>query len=236
MNKPAAYLSTCLLLAALSGSAVAQPESWPDWRHGHSGHAQALSAAERSDEPLVVYFQTDWCPWCRKLNDRYLRNGAVREMLARMQKVELNPERGHSERALFGRYGGSGFPSFYVLVPGSGERPVKLSPFRRSGEQSLDEFAGAIQTAVTTHYDRWAHRLERGGDDTRALQVLERSLSFNPHNAYAHYLQGLIHHKIGHERRDVERLRKAKAAYERALALDPGHAASRRGLDVLRNL
>ena len=225
-----------VLVFALSSPAVGQTSTWSDWRHGASGHSQAQSAAERSMEPLVVYFHVDWCPWCRKLNERYLRQGPVRDTLSRVQKVEINPEQGTAERALFNRYGGKGLPSFYVLVPGSEEAPVKISPFKRSSEQSLAEFSAAIQNTVTTHYNRWALRLERGNDRTRALEVLERSLKFDPRNAYAYYLQGLIHHKTGNEQRNMELMHKAKVAYERALALDPDHAGSRQGLDMLRNL
>ena len=225
-----------MLAMMLSSTTLAQPVGWSDWRHGASGHSQALSAAERSMDPLVVYFHVDWCPWCRKLNERYLRQGPVRDTLSRIQKVEINPEQGTAERTLFNRYGGKGLPSFYVLVPGSEEAPVKVSPFRRSSEQSLAEFSAAIQNIVTTHYNRWALRLERANDRTGALEVLERSLTFDPRNAYAYYLQGLIHHKTGNEQRNMELMYKAKAAYERALALDPEHAGSRQGLDRLRNL
>jgi tetratricopeptide (TPR) repeat protein len=231
-----AWYLAFILAFALSSPAVAQPSTWSDWRHGVSGHTQALSAAERSDDPLVVYFHVDWCPWCRKLNERFLRNGQVRDTLSRMQRVEINPEKGRSDEALFKKYSGKGYPSFYVLVPGSGEPPVKLSPFKKSGEQSLAEFSDRIQAAVSGHYDRWAHRLHQGGDHARSLEVLERSLAFNPRNVYAHYLQGLINHRIGHEQRDIGLMHKAKTAYERALSLDPGHAGSRKGLDALRNL
>jgi tetratricopeptide (TPR) repeat protein len=231
-----AWCLSFILAFTISSPAVAQPSAWSDWRHGVSGHTQALSAAERADDPLVVYFHVDWCPWCRKLNERFLRNGPVRDVLSSMQRVEINPEKGRSEEALFRKYSGKGYPSFYVLVPGSGERPVKLSPFRKSGEQSVSEFSSRIEAAVTGHYDRWAHRLQQGGDHARSLAVLERSLAFNPRNAYAHYLRGLIHHKDGHEQRNMDYLRMAKASYERALALDPGHSGSRKGLEALRKL
>lgn len=229
-------LAAALVLIA-SATAFAQPAGWSDWRHGGGGHGQAESAAERSGEPMVVYFHTDWCPWCQKLNERYLRTGPLRDVLGKMQKVELNPERDGAAKALFSRYGGGGYPAFYVLVPGSGERPVKLSPFSRSKtDQTPAEFAARIRDTATGQYNRWAQRLHRAGDTTGALEVTERSLAFNPRNAYAHYLQGLVHHQSGHERRDVAALHRAKAAYERALALDPGHGDSRKGLEALRNL
>jgi tetratricopeptide (TPR) repeat protein len=235
MNRLVAFLSACLLSLSVAGVALAQAGTFSGWQHGAAGHAQASAAAERSYQPLVVYFHTDWCPWCLKLNERYLGSGSVREILARMHKVEINPERGLSEESLFRRYGGSGFPSFFVLLPGSGERPVKLSPFRGSGEQSVNEFAETIKAAATSHYDRWALKLHRDGDDELARKVLEKSLAFNPRPAYSYYLQGTILHKTGHELRDVDLLRKARSAYERALQLDPGHQASRQGLDALPN-
>lgn len=229
------YTASFLLLL-IANSAFAQPSSWSDWQHGYLGHTRALAAAERSNAPLVVYFHADWCGWCRKLNTRYLREGEVRSTLSGMQKVEMEPEKGASENKLFKQYGGSGFPSFHVLVPASGERPVKLSPFKRSGEWLPARFAQAIRDAASGQYNRWAHRLERNGDRDSALEVLDAALEYDSDNAYAFYLQGLIHHKTGHERRDVASLRRAKAAYERALALDPGHRGSRKGLAALRDL
>ena len=86
------WCQVLILGLVLSSPALAQPAAWSDWQHGARGHAQALSAAERAMEPLVVYFHVEWCPWCRKLNDRYLRTGDVRNTLSRMQKVEINPE------------------------------------------------------------------------------------------------------------------------------------------------
>ncbi|MFW5453256.1 thioredoxin family protein [Thioalkalivibrio sulfidiphilus] len=234
------HIRTLLLVLALVtpalALALAQPAAWSDWRHGAAGHTLALSDAQRSEQPLVVYFHTDWCPWCRQLNDRYLRNGAVRSTLSGIKKVEINPERGPQEMALFRQYGGTGYPSFYVLVPASGEAPVRLSPFRGGSEDSLAAFAERIEAAATQHYNRWAFRLHQEGQDARSLAVVEKSLAHNPRNAYAHYLRGLIHHKAGDRQRDLGLLREAKTAYERALSLDPGHQGSQRGFEALRNL
>lgn len=225
-----------LLAMALSSPALGQPATWSDWHHGVRGHTQALSSAERAMEPVVVYFHTDWCPWCRKLNERYLRHGQVWDVLSGMQKIEINPEQNSAGNALFKKYGGKGYPSFYVQIPGSGEPTMKISPFKRSGEQSLSEFSDVIRKTVTTQYNRWAHRLVQANDNVRALQVLEKSLANDPRNGYAHYMQGLLYHKEGHETRNVDLLRRAKLAYERALSIEPGHKGSQQGLEALRNL
>lgn len=222
------------LVLLWAGAAFGGPAGWGDWRHGSSGHALALSAAERADAPLVVYFHVDWCGWCQKLNGSYLRNGAVREVLTRVQKVEINPERGRPERGLFEEYGASGYPAFYVFVPGSGERPVRLTPFQGGREEPLAEFAERIRGAATRQYNNWARRLYQQGDEAGAGEVLQRALAFDPRNAEAHFAQGLMHHKAGNEGGDRARLRQAELSFERALALDPGHVESRRHLEVLR--
>ena len=234
MRFPSPKHMLIILAVFLTDPASAQPASWSDWRHGASGHGSAISAAERSGTPLVVYFHTDWCPWCRKLNEQYLRKGVVRDVLSRMERVEVNPEIAKKESALFREYGGNGYPSFYVLVPGSGEKPVKLSPFRKSGAQAPDEFSRRIQDAVSRQYDRWAHRLYKTGDRVGATDVLQKSLAFNQRNAFAHYLQGMIHHQDGNDRRDLALIDKARASYTKALELDPSHVGSRKGLEALR--
>ena len=225
-----------IALLALCGQAFAGPSSWWDWEHGAAGHRQAQEAAERSGDPLVVYFHADWCPWCKKLNERYLRSGSVESALDGMEKVEMSPEKGGSEEALFERYGATGYPSVYVLVPGSGQSPDKLSPFRGGKEQPVDDFAQSIRKAAASQYSRWAHRLEGSGNDDRAMRMLEKALALDSRNFYPHYLQGVILHKKGHQERDKATLRRAKAAYQRALELDPGHGGSRKGLKALADL
>ncbi len=226
MRKNNSFHLFFLLAMALSSPAIAQPASWSDWHHEARGHTQALSSAVRAMEPMVVYFHTDWCPWCRKLNERYLRNGQVRDVLSGMQKIEINPEQNSAGKALFKKYGGNGYPSFYVQVPGSGEPTMKISPFKRSGEQSLAEFSDVIRKTVTTQYNRWAHRLVQANDNARALLVLEKSLVNDLQNGYAHYMQGLLYHKEGHETRNLDLPRTARLAYERALSIEPAHNGS----------
>lgn len=224
------------LALAFWAEASAGPSRWSDWEHGASGYRQAQAAAELSGDPLVVYFHTDWCPWCRKLNERYLRKYSVRSALANVRKVEVNPERGAAEKALFERYGGGGYPSLYVELPGSGQRPTKLSPFSGGKEQSLTAFTKSFQTAVTYQYNRWAHQLYGVGDYVKSERMIDKALASDSRNVYSNYFKGRLLHRRGYERRDWDITRQAKAAYERALAVDPNHKPSRDGLDALGDL
>jgi hypothetical protein len=49
-------------------------------------------------------------------------------------------------------------------------------------------------------------------------------------------MQGRIHHRIGHQNRDLSHLRLAKVAYQKVLAIDPTDEGSLKGLRALASL
>lgn len=225
-----------LLLSSVTAALGASARSLSSWEHGVGAHDRVLESARRSGEPVIVYFNTDWCGWCRRLNTDYLPSYQVRAVLDRLQKVEINPENGSAEDRLFDRYNGRGFPTFLVAIPSSGQRPVKITPFRKNGQLSQADFADLLRSTIAGQYDREAHELHKRGDHDRALAMLEQAVQYDPGDAYAHFLQGRIYHQLATERRDAALLYKAKSFYQRALELDPDHRGSRQGLETLKNL
>ena len=130
-----------------TSSASGVPED--RWLHGSSGYARAVELQRELKVPLVVYFYTDWCPYCHALDNEYLTAAPVRQFLGNVVKVRVNPERGAAERQLAKQYGITGYPSFFV-VGNSSAKPLNVHPFRR-GRPNLTpaEFAGACEQAAS---------------------------------------------------------------------------------------
>jgi thiol-disulfide isomerase/thioredoxin len=123
-------------------AAVDQP-----WLEGASGYARALRLQQELKVPLIVYFYTDWCPYCRDLDNEYFPHPAVEAYLRGVVKVRINPENGPAEREIGRRFDVTGYPRFYVIRSPSSV-PRNLQPFRRSGVLTPEQFAMACQQAA----------------------------------------------------------------------------------------
>ena len=65
-----------LLVPALTG-AVTPTWNEIEWFEDAAGYAEAVSQAEATGDPVLVYFYTHWCPYCRQLNKGLLGDPAV---------------------------------------------------------------------------------------------------------------------------------------------------------------
>lgn len=142
---PAVFVIALLLLIFKSFSNQYVPNyEFPDWKHGASGYHLALKEANAADKPLIVYFHTSWCGWCKKLDQNYLAAAEAEQFLRNIPKVEINPDKGKAEKALFKEFGLTGYPSFLVLHPKLRSKAVKISPFSGGRELSVKEFLDKI--------------------------------------------------------------------------------------------
>jgi thiol:disulfide interchange protein len=97
---------------------------------------------------MVVYFYTDWCSYCRTLDEQYLSAPSVRRVLERTVAVRINPESGPAERQIAARYGVDGYPTFLVINNESAQ-PRELQPFRKGGNHlTPQQFAQDCDDAV----------------------------------------------------------------------------------------
>lgn len=234
MKKYSGVLLALLLL--FSSVCPASPASWSDWQHDLWGQATAQANGKRHNRPVLLYFHVDWCGWCRRLDSQYLRSPHMASTLAMFEKAELNPEKNDANRRLFDKFGGTGYPSLYLFLPGSDTAPVKVTPFRQNRQFTVQEFAEHLRAAAARQYNRWGFELQKQADFETALEVFSKSLAYDPRNTYALYMQGRTHHQIGHQQRDLAHLRRAKTAYQRALLTDPNHEPSQNGLKGLSAL
>jgi thioredoxin-like negative regulator of GroEL len=107
------------------------------WLEDAAGYEDALRQQRIHHAPMLVYFRTDWCPYCRAFDQR-LGNYEMKSKLEGAIKVRLNPEHGPAERKLFQeQFGAKGFPAIYWVAEGR-------APKRLSAGKSVAEFLAQI--------------------------------------------------------------------------------------------
>ncbi len=101
-----------------------------EWFYGAGGYASALRTSARFNTPIFIYFQADWCGYCRKLEKELLQTSAAKNVMRQIIKVELTPDNSAEERRLFDQMGGTGYPT--VLIQQSPDsKPRKRSLMRK---------------------------------------------------------------------------------------------------------
>lgn len=111
------------------------------WREGASGHWAAFKDQEKDNAPLFVYFRTEWCSVCKKLDQDALASKKVTEYLETFAKVRINPENGKGEEVLAKEYGVKGYPGLYIVMPG--KKPVSMPIY-----STPDAFIAGVQKIV----------------------------------------------------------------------------------------
>ena len=114
MMRLAQLLPVVLLCAFVGLAATARDFDLDTWMLGADGMVEALEAVNEEARPLVVYFYTDWCHFCRQFEKELLGTSSVKEYLSSVLAVAINPEAGATEREIAEYYGVSGYPGFFV--------------------------------------------------------------------------------------------------------------------------
>jgi thiol:disulfide interchange protein len=103
-----------LLFLGAAGAAMAAEMDFSHWLENHDGYEQAMLKHRAEARPIVVYFRTDWCPYCRQFEDALLEVPEVVEAMKKMVLVRVNPEAGDTEMKLAARYRVDGYPAMFV--------------------------------------------------------------------------------------------------------------------------
>ncbi len=213
---------------------TASANNFSGWYHGAPGYAEAIEEARNSETPMVMYFHTEWCKWSKKMNTHYLDSYEVDNFLSTIPKVEINPEKGSAEKTLSQKHNVTGYPTFLVSIPSLGNPERRVSPFKKGSQLSTDEFIGAVRKNILTIYNKAGYSFFQKKQFENAIKYYEMAINTNPHDAYAHYGKGLVHHTVAFETRNTQLLEEAEAAYMNALEIDPNHAGSQKGLVTIQ--
>ena len=84
------------------------------WYVGINGYEDARRLSEKYNAPILIYFQADWCHYCRELEHNLLSLSAAKRIIRPFIKVRISPENGKAEKALFDNMGGTGYPTLIL--------------------------------------------------------------------------------------------------------------------------
>lgn len=118
-----------------------------DWYEGADGFLEGMEEAQHENKAALIYFYTDWCPYCRRLDRDLLARTAVSATTKYFVKIKINPEHGPGERLLADRYGIGGYPSLYVHEAGSA-RHTKIGTNTKGRLKRPSEFADSLTRAA----------------------------------------------------------------------------------------
>lgn len=164
------------------------------WHVGADGYHQAKRVASASQAPMILYFRTDWCGFCRDVERNLFPQTAAVDVMRGFVKVRINPELGAAEQALFEQYRGRGFPTFlvepYTRMPlrvSVTRAPTAANPARNVSAQTLvtrlERFLPEPQepplTSAAAYIERAMERLDRA-DPAAAASDIKRAIALQP--------------------------------------------------------
>ena len=128
-------------------SPTPRPYRFRGWQHGVEGFDEVADEHDQRHKTVVVYFHTDWCGWCRRLERDYFDSPRFARWLDRVPRVHINPEDGAAEREIADMFKVRGYPTF-VVMPAGNTWYSRLHPFGTGGKhRTVDEFLAAVETA-----------------------------------------------------------------------------------------
>lgn len=94
------------------------------WYFGAAGYERAAAEQKNNGAPVLLYFYTDWCGWCKRLDSDVFASPEFQQRYGSMLKVKVNAERKGPDRNLALEYGVGGFPAVYILSTRTSERQL----------------------------------------------------------------------------------------------------------------
>ena len=203
------------------------------WAHGSSGYNDAIQEAKNEEKPIVLYFHTKWCKWSKKMNKNYLSSYEVEDFLNNIPKVEIDPDKGSDEKALTKKYNVTGYPSFLVFVPSIDSNIERIYPLKKETDWTTNEFINAIKAKLVRMYNNKGYSCYQKQQYEASIKYYDKTISFDPDDAYAYYGKGIVHHTVAYKKQDTTLLEKAETNYLKALEIDPDHMGSKKELERL---
>jgi Flp pilus assembly protein TadD len=190
------------------------------WFEGAEGLGRAKQEQAYAGVPMIIYFRVDWCPYCQRMDQDIITSSSVRQFLANVVKVRINPESSPDDAEVARGMGVKGYPSVYV-VPHPGSTPEKIRSLSRKANEPLEMSAETFISSAKEAGIRQAHhqmvdgldKLKRG-DTAGARANLDRAIEMNPRSAEAYVSRGQADAKTGE-------MGKAVGNFKRALELEP---------------
>lgn len=164
------------------------------WLTSASGYDEALARQKASGSPVLVYFYTDWCPYCRQF-DASVAPLADPKLL----RVRVNPDAGGFDKQLAAQFGVTGYPSLFLISrAGAAHRPVN-DGVQRNAPPNPQAFVDSCKEIVV-------NELLRAGLSATSGETpdLDRALQFDPGRAAILNARSAIRWKAGYRKSALE--------------------------------
>ena len=114
------------------------------WYYGHSGYKRALRLQKKYNAPIFLYFQADWCSYCRKLEGGLLNTSEGAKAISKAIKVKVSPEDSKQDDDFFRSMGGTGYPTLF-LKSGVASGSTKIPVFRNQKMISASQLSQLVE-------------------------------------------------------------------------------------------
>lgn len=106
-------------------------------------YSDALKAARESGKPVMIDVYTDWCGWCKKLDeDTYTAESVIKKSEQFFVPVKVNAETEGEQMAVAQAYGITGFPTILFLDPKDAFDPAASK--KKEGEAKPEDSATGL--------------------------------------------------------------------------------------------
>jgi thiol:disulfide interchange protein len=95
---------------------------------------EGLAEAAKQKKPVMVDFYTDWCHWCKELDDKTYSDAAVQDKAKALVCVKVNAE---EDKASAEKYNVTGFPTI-LFLDSSGTKIHEVVGFKPAAEFVTD--------------------------------------------------------------------------------------------------
>ena len=137
------FAVVCVLFLGISS---AEAVTTSKWYTDPASFESIEQAAKKKNKPYILFFYTDWCGYCKKMNKKYLSDTKVKQVLSRYYRIKINPDDGEKEYALAQEKGVTGYPDFRVVHPDG--RSIEIHPFRKGESLKVKSFIKYLKAAL----------------------------------------------------------------------------------------
>jgi thiol:disulfide interchange protein len=145
-KKSLLLILTIVGVTFLGNITTAEAVTTSKWYKKASSFEKIEKAAKKKDKPYILFFYTDWCGYCKKMNEKYLSNTQVQKILAKYYRIKIKTDGGEKEQELAGKKGVNGVPDFRIVHPDG--RSIRLHPFKKGGPVKVKTFIKGLKAAL----------------------------------------------------------------------------------------
>jgi thiol-disulfide isomerase/thioredoxin len=112
-----AVIATLAIVLGLAATAAAQDGGKLTWRARNGDPKTAMLDAKDKNKPIMLYFMSAGCPYCKELEDGAFSDARVVEATVNIECIWVDCDWGKKNQELAKKYGVKGYPSVILCDP-----------------------------------------------------------------------------------------------------------------------